>query len=157
MVVFPWRTHYSGSIRSCVLQRQKSPHLKSSFVLYSLTQLGVQSRVMHEIIHTADNASWLSNRSNTVELGVPRSADQQKTHGPPSIALPGERQRRTEKLLTPDEVVILMHVKMSWLMDHVTRIEPIIPHIRMGKIVRFKRSSLAKWIDSLVSTKPKWA
>jgi excisionase family DNA binding protein len=61
-----------------------------------------------------------------------------------------------EKLLTPDEVAILLDVKMSWVMDHVTRIEPIIPHLRIGKMIRFRRQDVTQWLDSMVSTKATW-
>jgi excisionase family DNA binding protein len=61
-----------------------------------------------------------------------------------------------EKLMTPDEVAMLVGVKMSWVMDHVTRVEPIIPHIRLGKMIRFKREAVLTWLDSLSSTKPTW-
>jgi excisionase family DNA binding protein len=61
-----------------------------------------------------------------------------------------------ERLLTPDEVAVLMDVKMSWVMDHVTRVKPIIPHIRLGKVIRFKREAVLAWLDSLSSTKPTW-
>jgi excisionase family DNA binding protein len=61
-----------------------------------------------------------------------------------------------DKLLTPDEVAVLMDVKMSWVMDHVTRVEPIIPHIRLGKMIRFKREAVLAWLDSYSTTKPTW-
>jgi len=61
-----------------------------------------------------------------------------------------------EKLLTPDEVAVLIDVKMSWVMDHVTRVEPIIPHIRLGKVIRFNREAVIAWLDSLAITKPTW-
>ena len=62
-----------------------------------------------------------------------------------------------EKLLTPDEVAMILEVKVSWVMDHVTRIEPIIPHIRIGKMIRFKRQAFMGWLDSLENTKATWA
>jgi hypothetical protein len=61
-----------------------------------------------------------------------------------------------EKLLTPDEVAVLIDVKMSWVMDHVTRVEPIIPHIRLGKVIRFKPDAVLAWLDSLENTTPTW-
>ena len=63
----------------------------------------------------------------------------------------------SETLMTPDEIVMLLGVKMSWVMDHVTRIEPIIPHIRIGKMIRFKRQAVMEWLDSLENTKATWA
>jgi hypothetical protein len=50
----------------------------------------------------------------------------------------------------------MLDVKISWLMDHVSRVEPIIPHIRLGKMIRFKRNDVIAWIDSLISKKPMW-
>ncbi|HLK65032.1 MAG TPA: helix-turn-helix domain-containing protein [Bryobacteraceae bacterium] len=67
-----------------------------------------------------------------------------------------DESARIEKLWTPDEVASLIDVKASWVMDHVTRIEPIIPHIRIGKMIRFKRQAVMEWLDSMVSTKATW-
>ena len=61
-----------------------------------------------------------------------------------------------EKLLTPDEVAVLLDVKMSWVMDHVTRIEPIIPHLRIGRMIRFRQRDVIQWLDSMVTTKATW-
>jgi excisionase family DNA binding protein len=67
-----------------------------------------------------------------------------------------DKDGASEKLLTPDEVASLLDVKVSWLMDHVTRIEPIIPHIRIGKMIRFKRQAVMEWLDSMATTQPTW-
>jgi predicted DNA-binding transcriptional regulator AlpA len=72
------------------------------------------------------------------------------------IAIPFLGRGRNDKLLTPDEVAAMLDVKISWLMDHVSRVEPIIPHIRLGKMIRFKRNDVIAWIDSLISKKPMW-
>jgi len=99
---------------------------------------------------------------------VPKSQDQAIAgNAPPepvfAVVESGSVERRAngtdsiEKLLTPDEVVMLFDVKMSWVMDHVTRIEPIIPHIRIGKMIRFKRQAVMEWIDSMMNTKATWA
>jgi excisionase family DNA binding protein len=61
-----------------------------------------------------------------------------------------------EKFLTPDDIAALLDVKVSWVMDHVTRIEPIIPHVRIGKMIRFRRQEVMQWLDSLTSTKATW-
>jgi len=71
--------------------------------------------------------------------------------------MPLRNRSANEKLLTPDEVAAMLDVKMSWLMDHVTRIEPIIPHVRIGKMIRFKGDAVIAWIDSLMNTKPTWS
>jgi len=43
-----------------------------------------------------------------------------------------------EELLTPVEVAQSLKVGVKWIMDHITRYEPIIPHVRMGRAIRFR-------------------
>jgi hypothetical protein len=61
----------------------------------------------------------------------------------PAVALPVFEE---EEYLTDAQVMAWLHVKKQWLADHRTRVEPIIPHIPMGKqsyirSVLFKRGS----------------
>jgi hypothetical protein len=138
---------------------RKNPHFKSSFILFFPLVVAVRIGAMNkttQITSEVVRTTVMPLRLKTLSLGVLTAAHPRNAEDPTSMVLPGESHKRTEKLLTPDEVAILMDVKMSWLMDHVTRIEPIIPHIRIGKMVRFKWSAVAEWIDSLISTKPTW-
>ena len=61
-----------------------------------------------------------------------------------------------DNLLTIEELCLILNLKKSWIMDHVTRIKPIIPHIRMGKKIRFKRERVMEWLNSQINTKPTW-
>ncbi len=61
-----------------------------------------------------------------------------------------------EKLLTPHEIAQYFDVTVPWVLDHVTRVEPIVPHIRMGKMIRFRISDVTNWLSSKTNTKPTW-
>ena len=39
-----------------------------------------------------------------------------------------------EQLLTPDDVARWLRVKRKWVIEHTTRYEPIIPHVRAGRV-----------------------
>ena len=60
-----------------------------------------------------------------------------------------------EKLLTARELALIIDVKLSWIMDHVSRVEPIIPHMRVGRVVRF-RPDIVNWFYLLTTTDPTW-
>lgn len=48
----------------------------------------------------------------------------------------------SEQLLTPQEMAGILNVPVSWIYQH-TRLGPAaIPHIKMGKYVRFKASEV---------------
>jgi hypothetical protein len=131
--------HFSLMLRPWpLLPARKNPHFKSSLVLFSGPHYGSQSGVMNS-----------STTSATDMNGVAVMPTRRKASSRDGLVV-------TDKLLTPDEVALLLDVKMSWLMDHVSRIEPIIPHIRIGKVIRFKRAVVIDWLDSLISTKPTW-
>lgn len=49
-----------------------------------------------------------------------------------------------EPLLTPDEVCQLLAVSKRWLYDN-TR-SGAIPHVRVGRQLRFRRSDLEEWL-----------
>src|ERR1700674_4703988 len=64
-----------------------------------------------------------------------------------------DRLTLKDKLLTPQEVCQWLDVKMQWLKDHTTRYEPIVPHVRMGKMVRFRRADVAAFLEQQVMAK----
>jgi hypothetical protein len=59
-----------------------------------------------------------------------------------------------DKLLTPQEVCQWLDVTMNWLYDHTTRSQPIVPHVRMGKVIRFRRNDVAEFIERQRMEKP---
>ena len=50
-----------------------------------------------------------------------------------------------EKLLTPDQIATLLEVKKSTIYNWTHT--GYIPHIKLGKLVRFKKSDILKWLD----------
>jgi excisionase family DNA binding protein len=54
-----------------------------------------------------------------------------------------------EKLLSPREVADWLGVSISWVREHTTRYHPIIPHIRMGRAVRFRREDIERFLAIL--------
>lgn len=61
-----------------------------------------------------------------------------------------------EDVLTADEVAKWLKVGKSWVFDHTTRYEPIIPHRRFGKKVRFIRGEVRKFLADNKQDKPTW-
>ena len=61
-----------------------------------------------------------------------------------------------EEYLTEAQVMAWLHVKKQWLADHRTRVEPIIPHIAMGKQILYPKRAVQAWLDGLVETRPSW-
>lgn len=56
----------------------------------------------------------------------------------------------SEKLLTPQEVAQWVGVSISWVYDHTKRADPILPHLRLGGTLRFRRSDIEAWLASQV-------
>jgi hypothetical protein len=61
-----------------------------------------------------------------------------------------------EELLTDDEVIRMLRVNRQWLADHRTRIQPIIPHIKLGREIRYLRSDILQMLRSARETRPRW-
>jgi excisionase family DNA binding protein len=61
------------------------------------------------------------------------------THNVPS--------RRTDPLLTADEVADLLRVTRAWVYTE-TRARRI-PHVRLGRYVRYRRSAVEAWVAQL--------
>ena len=51
------------------------------------------------------------------------------------------------QLLTAEEVAELLGVPLSWVRDH-TR-SGHIPHIRLGRYIRYDRDDVLAWVESL--------
>jgi len=54
-----------------------------------------------------------------------------------------------DRLLTADEVAEILHVTKAWVYDQ-TR-QQRMPHVRLGRYVRYRRSAVASWIEQLES------
>ena len=58
--------------------------------------------------------------------------------------------RTTTRLLTVDEVSNWLAVSPSWVRDHATgRRRPNLPHIKLGKSLRFDEKRVAEWLNAL--------
>lgn len=63
----------------------------------------------------------------------------------PSAEDPAEAQQSS--ILTAAEVAALLHVTPAWVYAETRRNR--IPHIRLGRYVRYRREALLCWIDRL--------
>ena len=63
-----------------------------------------------------------------------------------AASLPDARYMAIEadRLLDADEVAALFHVPVSWVRDHSRA--GLIPHVKLGKYVRFRREAVLAWI-----------
>lgn len=68
-----------------------------------------------------------------------------------------EFQTGEETLLKTADVARRMGVTESWVRDHVSRVEPIIPHVKIGALVRFRKQDLDAFIAAQVKSTPTWA
>lgn len=53
----------------------------------------------------------------------------------------------SERLLTAGEVAALLQVTRSWVYEQTRRNR--MPHVRLGRYVRYRRSAVEAWIASL--------
>jgi excisionase family DNA binding protein len=56
------------------------------------------------------------------------------------------RNELTEPLLQPSEAAALLSVRPSWIYEAVRAGR--LPHIRIGRHIRFSRSDLERWVDA---------
>ena len=61
-----------------------------------------------------------------------------------------------EELLDAAAVAKILGVSLQWIKDHTTRIEPIIPHIRLGRKIRFRSADIKRFIQIQTETRPRW-
>jgi excisionase family DNA binding protein len=56
-----------------------------------------------------------------------------------------------ERLLLPKEVAEWLGVSVSWVLDHaIGRRRPCLPSVKLGKIVRFRREDVQRFIEECV-------
>lgn len=55
--------------------------------------------------------------------------------------------RADEPLLTADEVADVLRVTTSWVYAETRAYR--LPHVRLGRYVRYRRSAITAWIDAM--------
>jgi excisionase family DNA binding protein len=51
-----------------------------------------------------------------------------------------------DRLLTVEDLARRLQVSAAWVRDHTTRKRPRLPVVRVGKLLRFRREEIDKWI-----------
>jgi excisionase family DNA binding protein len=51
-----------------------------------------------------------------------------------------------DRLLTPQEVAEILAVSVAWVLDHSSRRRPLLPSVKLGKVVRFRREEVVEFI-----------
>ena len=72
---------------------------------------------------------------------------------PAEVSLPPEdpptkKPPAPADLLTSQQVQAWLQVSEQWLDDHRTRVEPIIPHFKIGNLIRYSRGEIEEWLLS---------
>ena len=68
--------------------------------------------------------------------------------------LPAKYFFKNDKLLTEEEAAKILRVtNMQWFRDHTTRLEPIVPHISMGRYNLYPEKALYVWIAENTETR----
>jgi excisionase family DNA binding protein len=52
-----------------------------------------------------------------------------------------------DRLLTAEEVAAVLHVTKGWVYEQTRRHR--MPHVRLGRYVRYRRSAVDRWIEQL--------
>ncbi len=60
--------------------------------------------------------------------------------------VPEAGQSDTDDLLTLDEVAALLKLPKSWIYERTRR--KLIPHVKLGKYLRFPRAALSRWVHA---------
>jgi excisionase family DNA binding protein len=55
-----------------------------------------------------------------------------------------DRPHAEDALLTADEVAAMMQVSTAWVYAESRR--DALPHVRLGRYVRFRRSAIERWL-----------
>lgn len=58
-----------------------------------------------------------------------------------------DRAGRADELLTADEVAAMLRVTRAWVYSETRR--GAMPHVRLGRYVRFRRDALEAWVREI--------
>ena len=75
---------------------------------------------------------------------------------PASACIPSTSSEPNEEYLTDNAIMEWLGVNAQWLADHRTRVEPIIPHVKLGSIIRYPKAAIQAWLDAQMVTQPRW-
>src|SRR4029077_9252576 len=92
-------------------------------------------------------ATFPERRSRRPVPAVARRRDPHNALGAMVRPLPGEHRLGRDPLLTADEVAALLQVTKAWVYAQ-TRARRI-PHVPLGRYVRYRRSAVLQWIAEL--------
>jgi excisionase family DNA binding protein len=59
----------------------------------------------------------------------------------------------SERLLTPKDVAEILSVSVAWVLDHASRRRPLLPSVKLGKAVRFRREEVEEFIKECARMK----
>lgn len=66
------------------------------------------------------------------------------------VGLDALAERRTDFLMTPDQVAKRLNVSVACVRDHSTRKHPRLPVVRVGGLLRFRPRDIDAWIETQV-------
>jgi hypothetical protein len=61
-----------------------------------------------------------------------------------------------KSLVDAAEVARLLKVKVQWVRDHTTRVQPILPHVKLGRKVRFEPLEVQRFVREHREERPVW-
>lgn len=96
---------------------------------------------MYETNQASALKALLDPRAVAEWLDEVESCRTRRTQHPTPVA----QRPRQEGLMTVAEVCDLLSVKSSWVYEMTRRDE--IPHVRVGRYVRFRRDDIDRWLD----------
>jgi excisionase family DNA binding protein len=64
------------------------------------------------------------------------------------IANNGGKAMDTSKLLTVEQVAELLSVPVSWVYGHTSGKGARLPHVKVGRLLRFRKDAIEAWIAS---------
>jgi len=60
-----------------------------------------------------------------------------------------------ESLIDAAEVAALLKVKVQWV-NHTTRVQPILPHVKLGRKIRFEPQEVLRFVREHRESRPVW-
>jgi hypothetical protein len=83
-------------------------------------------------------------------------------HRPTKDETPERRERQPKPVssasdfLDAEGAAEFLGVPLQWVRDHTTRVQPIVPHVRFGRKVRYERAELMRFAVEHREQRPRW-